>query len=499
MASIIQLENRETEEETNGSLRKELLDEGDIVESEREEHFSDSVKDWEINIKNLINNQRCPNLSRPCCIYRAHVLRDVDCAAFTPKIISIGPLHRFQKHLKGMNETKIKCLHKFLEHAAKTARLHEQQGLTSLEELLSFLGSKEIDHQIERANDFSCLDNFLGILKSLENDIRGSYGENLNDIGSEEFVRLILVDAAFIIELFLGLHFQSYWDTFQPPTYLLVFIRNDLWLLENQLPFFVLEELYNSAFRFCPDIYPPFLELSINVFKIYNDQNKESITFTGKVNHFTDLLRAFLLPSSGNFQDKEQNSISENQLLSLEQHLPSATHLHAAGVKFCATESKCLLDIKFSNGRLEIPSLHLWDETGIRFRNIIALEQYHYPQERIISDYFTLMDYLVDTSDDADLLVGKKIIKHWLGSSNEVASLFNSLCVNILKGLINPSFFHLIEELNKYHDQPWHSWKAALRSQYFSTPWRSASTTAAIILLVLTLAQTLLAAFSIRT
>lgn len=333
---------------------------------------------------------------------------------------------------------------------------------------MAFVNPEEVD--TERANDFPCLGNFLNILKSLENDIRSSYAENLL------------------------------------PTYFLIFIRIDLWLLENQLPFFVLRELYDLAFGSCSDIYTSFLELAYKFFKLYNEQQK---SITGEVNHFTDLLRAFFLPSfkdvensgsGGKLEENEQNCDEHEFDFSYEvlrEHLPSATQLHAAGVKFRASESKCLLDIKFADGILEIPSLHIWDETADRFRNLIAQEQYHYPHEQFISDYFTIMDYLLDTSKDIDLLVEKKIIKHWLGSSGEVANLFNSLCTNIIKGRINRRFFRLIVELNKYHNQPWHSWKATLYRQYFSTPWRSASTVAATILLVLTLAQTILTGFTL--
>ncbi|XWS10673.1 hypothetical protein CRYUN_Cryun38cG0017500 [Craigia yunnanensis] len=276
-----------------------------------------------------------------------------------------------------MEATKIKYLGCFLQHADKTARLKEQLGLTSLEEQLEFLCWKDID-QMETANDdISCLDNFLSLLESLEKEIRSSYCENLNHIASKDFLRLILVDAAFITEFFLRVHFKSKDDILASKSFLLALIRCDLWLLENQLPFFVLLELYNSAFGSYPEIYPPFLELIFKFFRLYNDQGKKSIK--EEVNHFTDLLRTFILPSARNFQENKQNT-TEDELLRgmfgtvepLYEHLPSATQLHAAGVKFSASESKCLLDIKFSNGRLEIPSLHLFDETGVLFRNLIA-------------------------------------------------------------------------------------------------------------------------------
>ncbi|OMO86290.1 hypothetical protein CCACVL1_09687 [Corchorus capsularis] len=465
--------------------------------------------------------------SRPCCIYRAHVLRDVDRAAFTPEFVSIGPLYHFDKNLKGMEETKVKYLEQFLQHAAMTEKLHEQhEQLNTLKKKLKFLGWKDVADQIETAvpnDEFSCLGKFLGILTSLENDIRSSYAENLNHITSKEFLRIVLVDAAFIIELFLRGHFDSDGDPLLSRDYLPICIRMDLWLLENQLPFFVLQQLYDSAFGSFPDIYPPFLELTCNFFELYNAQEKP---ITREVNHFTDLLRAFFLPSSidgegnvsqmkpscnnGKLEQKEESDHSKDEDEDEDEdddddddeekllcyHLPSATRLHAAGVKFVASESKCLLDIKFSKGRLEVPTLQLFDETVHCFRNLIALEQYHYEDKPYISHYLTFMDYLVDTGRDVDLLVENKIIKHWLGSNGEVARIFNSLCINITKGYINRRFFYLIEELNKYHDRPWNSWKATLYSQYFSTPWRSASTSAAIILLVLTLAQTIMAAIA---
>ncbi|XP_021292733.1 uncharacterized protein LOC110422985 [Herrania umbratica] len=353
-----------------------------------------------------------------------------------------------------------------------------------------FVNPEEVE--IERAKDFPCLGNFLNILKSLENGIRSSYAENLNHIRSEDFLRLILVDAAFIIELFLRTLFKT---------------STDLWLLENQLPLFVIRKLYDLAFGSCSDTYPPFLDLACKFFKLYDDHQKKSIT--GVINHFTVLLRAFFLPpikdaeSSGNggkLEEKKQNCDEDEvdcPYEELREHFPSATQLHAAGVKFRTSESKCLLDIKFSNAVLETPSLHIWDETADCFRNLIALEQYHYPHEPFISDYFTIMDYLLDISKDVDLLVEMKIIKHWLGSGDEVARLFNSLCVNIGKGWINGRFFRLIVELNNYYNQPWHSYKATLYRQYFSTPWRSASTAAATILLVLTLTQTILTGFTL--
>ncbi|MCI30165.1 hypothetical protein A2U01_0051374, partial [Trifolium medium] len=98
------------------------------------------------------------------------------------------------------------------------------------------------------------------------------------------------------------------------------------------------------------------------------------------------------------------------------KHLPSVTELLEAGVRFKVnTKSQCLLDLRFSGRVLEIPQLKVEDGTEILFRNMVALEQCHYPYESYITDYVAVLDFLVNTGRDVDILVRQKILVHWLG------------------------------------------------------------------------------------
>ena len=58
----------------------------------------------------------------------------------------------------------------------------------------------------------------------------------------------------------------------------------------------------------------------------------------------------------------------------------------------------------------------------------------------------------------------------------------------------NTNYSHLCENLNGFYKDHWHRWRATSMHDNFSTPWRTASTIVAVILLLLTLIQ---AAFSI--
>ena len=89
-----------------------------------------------------------------------------------------------------------------------------------------------------------------------------------------------------------------------------------------------------------------------------------------------------------------------------------------------------------------------------------------------------------------DLLCDKKILVNYLGDNNAVKSMINDLNKNIIWSGTRDDYIDLCKELNGFYENPWHKRKATLKSEYFSTPWRTASTVAAIILLVLTFLQT---------
>jgi len=177
--------------------------------------------------------------------------------------------------------------------------------------------------------------------------------------------------------------------------------------------------------------------------------------------------------------------------------LYSASQLHNAGVKFKVDSSKYLFDLKFTNGVLEIPCLKLYNVTESLFRNLVALEQYHYVFDAYVTDYIILVDFLIDIVKDVDLLVQKRILMNALGDNNAVTTLVNNLRRQIFISEANSYYFDLCNRLNNFYEDPWHSWKAALRRDYFSTPWRTASTVAAIILLVLTFTQTVCSIISL--
>ena len=226
---------------------------------------------------------------------------------------------------------------------------------------------------------------------------------------------------------------------------------------------------------------------------------KSKIPDGKEVKHFTDLVRYFYCSSI-----QYNNGRATN-------HLYSATKLYGAGVMFRNDKECGLLDIQFKKlpllekipcfniswfltclpclkcfpclecmqTLLKFPTLTVDDSTEVHFRNLMALEQCHYPSESYICNYVVLLDCLIDTSADVELLVKEEIIANDLGSNEEVANMVNKLCHEIVEK--NSCYADLAQDLYRHYNQGCNHHMASLRSIYFPNVWRGTTTIVGLI------------------
>ncbi|XP_042964075.1 uncharacterized protein LOC122298412 [Carya illinoinensis] len=303
---------------------------------------------------------------------------------------------------------------------------------------------------------------------------------------------MILLDACFIIEYFLtsdkselstdhgDLKELKVWQTSR--------IELDLRLLENQLPLFIINKLYEPLPLKSPSIYPSsFLELSFKFFGNINQQQKRpDDPDLEETRHIIDLARYFFLPRRQSLPERSFNVITE---------MYSASQLAEAGMKFRPSSSASLVDLKLNDRVLEIPSFPLTKGTEIIARNLIALEQCHYQDEAYVTDYFIMLDFLINTGKDVDLLVQERILLNEMGT-NSKPTLPSNLCTGILRWNTNADYYRLSRQLVHFRRKHWYViLKSSLKQDYFRTPWMGAATVGAIILLILTLIQTICTIF----
>ncbi|KAK4268114.1 hypothetical protein QN277_024815 [Acacia crassicarpa] len=360
------------------------------------------------------------------CIYRVLPrLRKMNEAAYTPVSISIGPYHHGNKGLESMEEVKLWFLYKFLK----------------------------------RTQDKSVHD-YVHLLKGQEGKIRQCYSETI-PMESDEFVRMILTDACFIIEYFLLWHDENCWHS--KLWFMWELTTTDLILLENQLPFFVLKDLFDLTF---PDGYNelPFEFFTCDYlnrafgskivpneelqrefkFKCFVRHNLPTLHYGfPQVHHLCDLLRIFFVRRD----DQRESSGKEMK------PVYSVSKLYDAGIKFEVSEDEIsLFKLKFSKGVLKIPKIIISDTTEATLRNVVAFEQYHFFFSRSMTDYIFLLGFLIITEKDVEILVEKGIIKNLMGENDAVASMIKRLGWNTSFTDFNEDYISLFEELNKFCD-----------------------------------------------
>ncbi|XP_016164068.1 UPF0481 protein At3g47200-like [Arachis ipaensis] len=397
--------------------------------------------------------------NKSCCIYKVpHDIRQTNEDAYTPMVVSVGPLHHQNPRVLNMESHKqVYCRH-FIERS--------KASLTDL---------------------MSCVREF-------EPQIRVCYSEKI-DLTVDEFVKLILVDCGFVIELFLrNYKWMTRDDVIFSKPWLKLRLTYDLLLLENQLPLFVFVKLYNLAFA-SPDgddEFPSFMDLSCGYLTYFSTENININNVNDQIVHFTDLFRYFILQKRRPCERKHKDLVLGH----------SASELVEAGLKFQVVNKSSpidILDLKFEHGVLTIPHIIVDDSTEVWLRNIVALEQCHYPHEHYIADYVNFLEQLVNSNRDADVLIKAGIIQSDVsGSDTSVAKLFRDVDKHIVVENYNVNYLQICDDLNAYYKHPCNTKMATLRRDYFPTPWKTAASIAGIILLLLSVIQTVCSILQVK-
>ncbi|KAG1328014.1 UPF0481 protein [Cocos nucifera] len=145
---------------------------------------------------------------------------------------------------------------------------------------------------------------------------------------------------------------------------------------------------------------------------------------------------------------------------------------------------------------MEIPPLRVTDHTCSLFRNLIAFEQCYAGAMTYITTYAVFMDCIIDEAKDAQLLHLRGILVNRLSTDKALAGLFNKLCNEIHYSSNNNHLADLFMEVHGYYNSKFHKWRADFKRNYFSSPWTIISVIAAVLLLLLTIEQAVLAGFS---
>ncbi|CAO2170356.1 unnamed protein product [Urochloa humidicola] len=412
--------------------------------------------------------QRC-RPAQPFTIFRVPAyVRDANRTAYEPRMVSIGPYYHGAAALRAMEDHKWRYLHDLLSR--------------------------------NRAVSSSILIEEMGIL---EPRARACYSERPL-LGSDDFVRMLLLDGCFILEFFFKWHTREP-DELCDVGWGLTLVRRDLLLLENQLPFFVVEKLYDVVAGVHGG-----RELLVNLFLEYASDDKPIARppSDSEIHHLLHLYyESFVpkLPATATATTGQEAAAAEKMAAARVEMIPRATEMSAAGVAFVRRRGPAArgdaYDVAFDRrtGVMEIPHMVVDEMKRPLLVNLMALEQSRQgggaADARVLTSYVSLMGMLVRTAADVELLHRCGVLDNLLADDQEAAWFFGHLGDGGAMDYSRHVFAELCEDVQRYCGSWWHRNRAKLRQDYFGSPWSAISFFVAGLVVALTATQTYFAAF----
>ncbi|KAF3325500.1 hypothetical protein FCM35_KLT10571 [Carex littledalei] len=448
-----------------------------------------------------INNKRTRSMNH---IFRAPTHIKYDRASdFEPKLVSIGPHYHGRESLKPMEKLKLRCM----------------SDLMNMRPSGNKIGCVPVDQFID-----------------FEWDTYPFYKEQF-DLKVEDLVEMLILDSCFIIRIILS--FNQIVMTFLDVN--MKEVRSDLLLLENQIPLLFIVKVYYWLFM-DPRVDRPTLPTIDDALEEFicwgmpwrtnyhgmsfwspEDLIPKSTYYLPAV-HLLHLYWGYSCTSSVGYSERYLIPVQE-QPSSAEINLPmnepkviikNATELHQmAGITFEKLDREGLY-VTFSNGIMKMPCLNIDSNQKTLLVNLIAFESSSIEQNmRSFTTYIKILDELIDSERDVELLQQSGVIYNTLSSHKMAATFFNEIgnfCICkvpakkkkkksvamiskpfLIFNKYNPDLDHfsnLYEDVKKYYNSRWNRRWTSLTHRHFSSPWAGISVFAGVTLLILSALQT---------
>ncbi|PWA51796.1 hypothetical protein CTI12_AA429270 [Artemisia annua] len=438
------------------------------------------VVDIDQTVRLLLNyDERLQNRSKqhPRSIYMVpSIYRDLSPSSFTPRLVSIGPLHHQDEHLKEFEVQKATYMHNLFHNVLRP------------------LGSTP--EQIMKA----CVTK----VRNSVDQIRACY-IGMKTYPDSKLVKMMVTDACFILAFIYNLSVA--YSSLGQNVLLYTHIFLDMVLIENQIPFFVLQDIYECTFsKLHPRV--PLAEFIFKIQKSCNIFEGELEMDNSSTSSTHDHILGFLHKSYQNpdLGSSTVRTMIKRQSVAELDRLPkikgqSVAELDRSGVRFshkCDAKWPMAMELNYSRflcfplswsklTTLKMPVLRIHDHSELFIRNLIVYEQSSGVQACVTS-YMYALDSLIDTPEDVAKMVKSQVLVNYLGSDEEAAGVINNIC----KEVSIRDFYYQNEwkVLDDHYKAYWPNIIAGLRRRYFGNPWSIIALVAGIVLFILTVIQT---------
>ncbi|XP_076928838.1 UPF0481 protein At3g47200-like [Bidens hawaiensis] len=426
--------------------------------------FEDSNEDWFRSIlKAKSPPTRTTQIHRVPMILKEHTDNE---KYYLPKVVSLGPYHHGKPNLESVEGFKSLYTNKLLKGNQDSIR--------------------DLYHNLEE----------------MVQTLRGYYEDDVDHLSNDEFTRMMLLDGCFIMYVIEHIFLNNETDTLGLKSHQIMFVQQDMFLLENQIPYRVITEVM----KFVPD---EMWDLKI---KRFVDDNILATERLGR-------------RSRANASVTEQKSITDrispakNHLLELLQTrltkeksfgpcandrytFRNVNELIEVGISFKPSRTRSLAHIKFTKqgfcASLELPPITVDDSTKPILLNLVAYEMCSNDTNAAwVTSYICLLDSLIDHSKDVQVLRKAGILDNRLGSDKEVAQLFNEIGTD----LVPNNFAYSVERsgIQRHSGSRRNTWMTQLKHEYIMSPWAFVALLVGLVGLFLSSVQTYFSVWGIQS
>ena len=384
-----------------------------------------------------------------------------------PRVVSLGPIHHGNPKYQLTEEYKLMLADKFI---GKTGR--------TVEEL-------------------------YGIIEDKIKELRECYDEKVTrKYSDEDLAWMLFVDGCATLQ-FIDLSVKGTVEDFKIKNDQVAFVQQDLFLLENQLPYQLLDYLMKKIKEENSKMEEN-LRKSIQTFIDKQSMlaggtespNAQKAPYDENAIHLLDLLRKRLLGLDG---EKDTQKMLGQKCAEIDegewQSFRNVQELREVRINLKHNKSRSLREIKFNKkcyfceGILWLPKITVDDSTGPKFFNLIAYEMCpDFANDFGVTSYISFLDSLIDEQKDVIDLRNAGILRNLLGSDQEVADVFNEIGTDLVPNL--DIYRDVRVQIQKYYKMQKKIKISPVIHTHFSSPWTFIAFFAASSALGLSVVQT---------
>ncbi|GMP84943.1 hypothetical protein CsSME_00038276 [Camellia sinensis var. sinensis] len=425
---------------------------------------------------------------------------------YEPEVVSIGPYHHNKAKLKSFEKLKVRFTKEYVNsYKPKTSAtaLYKQ-------------------------------------VADVAGEARNCYAEDATkSFDDRDFTLMMFLDGCFILQYIHYMNDEEAEAKMKMKNHEKAFVQRDLFLLENQLPFKVLQALMtmNSEFagekglelinkfiqntRPSPPLHNSFwesvenciasitnrLSFQKNITNRHKEESKKSNSQLVEPAHLLELKhrqliepKAFSTPCTENRGGGNTNLLKKSSTKRERNNwysYRSVQELKTAGINFRPNKKgRFVTGVRyeplFIKAILRLPPMTIDDSTQSLLLNLVAYEMSpDSPNDFEVTSFIWFMDTLIDHADDVKELRKNGILLNYLGSDEEVAGLFNEIAKNLVP---NPDAYKdVIDQIEKHYKNKVRLWMTEWLHTHFDTPWTILAFLGAILAIVLSFIQTYIA------